>query len=1076
MAALDGIESDWRASQDTDGAGYAPVTSSWLSYGSSYIGNIVENLQLDIKGVHLRYEDDVSSSSSVTATGVMIESLSAQTCDQTWSPKFVNRDPLLGQLDAFKLVSLSGLSVYIDTEAEMFGDLSPGHLWSKMSVHSGSSDDNSQYVLSPINATITMKRNCVNKPLNSKKHPRIIANLQMDTVRLGLSDLQFSKTVAAGRSVVMLKKARQYWRWRPVCKVREGVRRWWHYAITCTLDVIHSRRVANSLENVLSCARDNVKYVEAFMAQLDNPTMISEEHKLVKETQDSLRSYDELKVLREIAVYWVERQQVKSVPTTPERKVSTQVTPVLSPSGDDVASPTLQRWFPLWGGWYNSDQAQVDTEQQQPGPVQLEEYLQDAIKEDQEVLGVSHKDVVFSHVSIDLKQLTIQLCRSKSKKESNQLFEFEFQDVKVEHEHRPRTKSYLFSFHVGAIWLRDKITKNSLFPLLVSPQSSESAPLHAKLSQSRFSEFAKSIQTYLPGGYGNSQIKDEEAPIFYFLYENKPFNSKVDHRIHVKSQPINIVYNPIVIKVVTEFFSIPDDINTASHLSDQIKSAALNRINEAKQRTKEEFARNINYILKGNSLERKIWDVILDLSAPKLLIPDHFEDKNSSLIVIDFGKLVLTNKNASKTSLNSMPDYLKVPEDEDDEDLFLTPASTPGAEEEPKFNYPIVAVDEGVKEESCEKLLHSAMYDTFNVDLNNMQIIVGCVKDNWRGAHMKGNSSLHMVDRFSISLNIERRTVETNDPAWPSLLVSGTLPGLRLHFNEDKLVTLKHVLVRLLGPEYGASREMATQTVTEQEDDNGESEDGLAIFGEWDRDNDVDVASKLLVAHFCVSDLSIELQSFGKPIAEVQVSNMKAGITRRPYDTNLSMSVHSLLVVDALQTFGPDYELLVASHKNVCVDTVSGSLKGSDPSSPMSPGSPVPSASPPSQADLSKALSTLDSTNLSIPSPPVQRRIGSPIQLNDILDPAALISIDVMLVSPSCPTLEEDEELKIVNIQFNSLDVIANQETIMELIAFSRRVFPPDQSAYKKQYSKYARFSQCKDIFIYLFLQPINVN
>ena len=887
----------------------------------------------------------------------------------------------------------------------------------------------------------------------------------METLRLGLSDLQFRKSVSAARSVVMLRKARQYWRWRPGSKIKSDARRWWQYAITCTLDVIHSRRRSETLDSVLSCARDNVKYVEAFTAQLENPTMVSEEHKTVKESQDTVRSYDELRELREISVFWVQRRlQQRSAPTTPERKVSSPNSPVAavtpsklqSPTAEDVASPTLQRWFPLWGGWYNTEQAAAEDDQQQSGgpAPQLEEYLQDVIKEDNEVLGVSHKDVVFSHVSIDLKQAVIQLTRSKSKHESSPLFEFEFENVKVEHEHRPRTKSYLFSFHVGSIWLRDKITKHSLFPLLVSPQSSENAPLHAKLSQSRFTEFARSIQTYLPGGY--SQMREEEAPIFYFLYEKKPFNSKVDHRIHVKSQPINVVYNPIVIKVVTEFFSIPEDINTASHLSDQIKSAALDRIQEAKQRTKEEFTRNINYILKGNTLERKIWDVILDLSAPKLLIPDHFEDKTASLIVVDFGKLVLTNKNASKSSLNPLPDNLMLPEDEDDDDLFLTPASTPGAEDDKqgeKFNFPVSPVE--IKEESSEKLLHSAMYDTYNVDLNNMQIIVGCVKDNWRGAHLKGNSSLHMVDRFSISLNIERRTVETSDPAWPSLLVSGTLPGLRLHFNEDKLVTLKHVLVRLLGPEYGATREIFTQTVSDDVTTEDAADDGLDIFGEWDTDNDVDISSKLLVAHFCVSDLSIELQSYGKPIAEVQVSNMKAGVTRRPYDTNLALSVHSLLVVDALQTFGPDYELLVASHKNVCVDTVSGSLKGSDPSSPMSPGSPVPSSSPtPSQADLTKALSSLESTTLSLPSPPTQRRLGSPVQMNDILDPAALISIDVMLVSPSCPTLEDDEELRIVNIQFNSLDVIANQETIMELIAFSRRVFPPNQSAYKKQYSK----------------------
>ena len=65
---------------------------------------------------------------------------------------------------------------------------------------------------------MTMKRNCVNKPLNSKKQPRVIANLQLETLRLGLSDLQFRRTVLASRHVVMLKKARQYWRWRPVCR------------------------------------------------------------------------------------------------------------------------------------------------------------------------------------------------------------------------------------------------------------------------------------------------------------------------------------------------------------------------------------------------------------------------------------------------------------------------------------------------------------------------------------------------------------------------------------------------------------------------------------------------------------------------------------------------------------------------------------------------------------------------------------------------------------------------------------------------------------------------------------------
>ena len=209
-----------------------------------------------------------------------------------------------------------------------------------------------------------------------------------------------------------------------------------------------------------------------------------------------------------------------------------------------------------------------------------------------------------------------------------------------------------------------------------------------------------------------------------------------------------------------------------------------------------------------------------------------------------------------------------------------------------------------------------------------------------------------------------------------------------------------------------------------------------------------------------MSDLSVELQSQGKPVAEVQMKNMKAGITRRPYDTNLAMSVHSLLLVDALQTFGPDYELLIASHRHVCVDSVSGSLRGSDPASPASPGSPdTHSSTPPSEKDLTTALNVLDSVGYSpkagCTSPPTLRYTSPTSVLpTDILDPAALISIDVMLVSPNCPTLEDNDELKIVNVQFNSLDVIANQETIIELIGFTRRVFPSDQSSYQSPYSQ----------------------
>ena len=63
----------------------------------------------------------------------------------------------------------------------------------------------------------------------------------------------------------------------------------------------------------------------------------------------------------------------------------------------------------------------------------------------------------------------------------------------------------------------------------------------------------------------------------------------------------------------------------------------------------------------------------------------------------------------------------------------------------------------------------------------------------------------------------------------------------------------------------------------------------------------------------------------------------------------------------------------------------------------------------------------------------------------DILDPDALISVDILIVHPNCPAMGSEgnnEQLQIVSIQFNSLDVIANQETIVELLSFAKRVAP----------------------------------
>lgn len=219
-------------------------------------------------------------------------------------------------------------------------------------------------------------------------------------------------------------------------------------------------------------------------------------------------------------------------------------------------------------------------------------------------------------------------------------------------------------------------------------------------------------------------------------------------------------------------------------------------------------------------------------------------------------------------------------------------------------------IGQQLNESLTEGNLHDKLYDRYNVELTDMQVLVGKVKDNWRYAHNKGTSTMHVLDRFNISLKIERRIVHTTDPLYPSLTVNANLPKLVAHFNESKISsarTLMQIISSTAVPSpFNACESLPENLIVESLDE----DDSTSV------DTSIEM-SRLMMLQFTVDHLAMEVQSRGRSVAELQVSGVKIAFTKRPIDTSITLTVHSLLLVDALQTFGPDFELLVASHKHV---------------------------------------------------------------------------------------------------------------------------------------------------------------
>ncbi|XP_055550000.1 intermembrane lipid transfer protein Vps13D isoform X2 [Wyeomyia smithii] len=1004
IAALDRLEAKWRAQRETpmtEGSYYASSYSGWLSYGTSLVTKIIENLQLKVTGIHIRYEDGLTIPNQTFACGINIEALSAQSCDSNWQPGQTSN--WSQQQVTFKLVELTNFAIY----------------WDPLSR------DEQIFVISPISAKAQMKRDRSDTPLRTRSRPRLVCDLIWDEIKITLSDVQYNQMMQCVRGLDDIARYRRFKLSRPNCNVADDPKAWWYYAIRCHGLLRHSQI------DPFVIAKENLRYIDVYNRVVSNPNeVLSSENKCFKDRIERERDFDELRLLRDVCMM--------RVPTIAEK----------SPAQMNQGKSMLVHFFPQWLGWYNNNnesptdstppsmdqivdnfEANWGKDQELSPSTSFEDEILNALADSVDTNSLLKRDAVFGKFNFVLKRGTMDFC---SGIEMTPMLQFQFQNLKLDVETRPRSGSHYLSLSLGSILIKDRLTPNSQFADLVKPQAKEDQlPLNPKMGPIR------SRSQSMP----QNQLTE---PIFEVQYERKPLSYDTDYRLMVKSQSLDIVYNTDAVKWLIDFLMKPhQQYDTRRKLEDM------------KNRTKMEFVRNWKNILEGHLNARKTWTLEFDIFAPQIIFVDNFADRqNSTIVVVDFGRLQLTNGNrtfsgGTSDKINNITVSPEVKTENDEEDAFMTPCSTPPGSEASTTNSPTLEsafselpeLNPTNADTLDEHALYQKLYDRYQLRLTDLQVLVCRGKERWNFASTKGTSTLHVLDRFSISLEVERRVVYTSDPQYPSLTLSGILPKLNAHINEYKLSTLLTLIdtfTRAGSLRVGDDVPDATGMFRHESDIdanvvvcNGIETDSSSVYRQG--------SANIVVFQFSIDQLSLEVQSRGRSIVELQVTGVKAGYSKRPEDVTLTLSVHGLLLADAMQSFGPDFELLIASHRHVGMDSLSGSLRQSEPCSPCSPGSPDPnmeSRRPTSPLTISKALSNLQKVN----SP-----TWNAAQFGDL---DALITVEVIFVNSS----NLDDRLQVANIQFNNLDIIANQETIVELVGFIKRVIPkqptkPDHTA-----------------------------
>lgn len=86
---------------------------------SALVTKIIDNLQIVIKNIHIRFEDNSSHPQSSFALGLTLSNLSAVSTDANWKEAFQN-DP---KAPTHKLLKLDSLAVYWTPKSESLMNL-----------------------------------------------------------------------------------------------------------------------------------------------------------------------------------------------------------------------------------------------------------------------------------------------------------------------------------------------------------------------------------------------------------------------------------------------------------------------------------------------------------------------------------------------------------------------------------------------------------------------------------------------------------------------------------------------------------------------------------------------------------------------------------------------------------------------------------------------------------------------------------------------------------------------------------------------------------------------------------------
>ncbi|KAK6332723.1 hypothetical protein TWF696_002747 [Orbilia brochopaga] len=570
------------------------------SFTESLVTKIVDNLQVTIKNIHIRYEDSISAPGHPFALGFTLEEFSAVSTDENWQPIFIQGNVAT----THKLGRLSSLAIYWNTDTTLLGSGRHEDILSefpRLIAKQNQPSENQQFVLKPVSGEARLE--LCKTPTHDT--PKLKARMLFDEIGFVLDEHQYRDSLMLIDLFHFYIRHQQYKKFRPKVTLKEDTRAWLRFAITSVLSEIHEKNRKWTWAYFKERRDDRLKYIRLFKKKKKSEPLPPNEADELKKLERKL-SYEDLRFYRSLA-----RNQLRK-----ERVV------VKKPQQQQPQGWLAWAWgaAPTTSSPETADDATMTEQQRQE--------LYDAIDWDEKKSLAESIDLPRDSIKMELEACletgSFTLKRNPHSTEATEIVSLLFDDFKSAFVQRP--DSFLSEISLGGLRVYDGTTAGSLFPQIVRVKGAnlDSNTEHSDL--------------HMQG----TRFNDSDA-FFHATFERNPLDESADSAVTAKLRSMEVIYNPRFLEEIYRFFKPPE-----RHM--ESIGALMETAGATVEAVRQQTRAGLEFALE----EHKTINAKLDLQAPLLVIPENVTTHAANCLVIDAGHVSLVSDLVQKDAVQQI--------------------------------------------------------------------------------------------------------------------------------------------------------------------------------------------------------------------------------------------------------------------------------------------------------------------------------------------------------------------------------------------------------------------------------------